>query len=188
VTGQGGNKYGIEWNGIGEVFFDDVFVTSPGDRGASGTAAAFNQVLPSPGGNVPQPAGTVHLTDITVNNTPGSGFNCQGGTYRLDRLTAQNTNDIGFYAANTAQLQYGTLTALNTAKTAGLRRAVDFENNTSIQGTEVHVNDDQATATGYIVGAYFSNSGALGTIYRSIANGTLQVENQSGPGLTYTLG
>lgn len=185
--GQSGNTFGAEWSSVGEIYFTNVDIQTPGSRGVSGSAAAFTQTLPD-GSTVSQPAGTVHLSGITVTSAPTGGFNMQGGSYYLDTLSAQDTGDIGFYVANTALLQYGTLTATDTSQTASLHRAFDFENNATINGSTgaLWVYDDQATPTGYVAGFYGSQSGNLGTIYGRITNGTLSIQDSSG--LPYTTG
>lgn len=185
--GQSGNTFGAEWSAVGEIFFDNVDVRTPGSRGVSGTAAAFTQTLPD-GSTVAQPAGVVHLTGVTVTGAPANGFNVQGGSYHLDGLTAQSTGDIGFYVASAALLQYGTLTATDTSRTASLHRAFDFENNATIDGAggALWIYDDQAAPTGYVAGFYGSQTGNLGTIYDRITNGTLVIQDSSG--LPYATG
>lgn len=170
--GQSGNTFGLEWNTVGEIFFTHVDIQTPGSRGVCGNAAG----------------GIVHLTDVTVSGTPAGGFNVADGTYYLDSLSATNTGDIGFAASGCTLLHYGTLTATDTSKTASLRRAFDFENNTTIDGSagQLWIYDDQATPTGYVAGFYGTQSGNLGTIYDRITNGDLVIEDSSG--LPYTTG
>lgn len=179
--GQSGNRFGAEWSAVGEVFFSNVTIQTPGSRGVSGTAAAFTQTLPN-GGTVAQPAGTVHLTGITVTGAPASGFDLHGGSYHLEQLTAEETGDIGIAVTDAALLQYGTLTATNTSKTASLHRAFDFEHNTTIDAAagKLWVYDDQATPTGYVAGFYGTQGGNLGTLYDRVTNGSLTVQDSSG--------
>ncbi|GAB3411625.1 hypothetical protein [Flindersiella endophytica] len=166
--GQSGNTFGIEIDSAGEVFFSNVDVDRPGSRGVSSNASA-----------------TVHLTDVVVTNAPSAGFNLQGGTFLLDLLQATDTDDLGYFVSDATRLQYGTLTARRTSKTATLHRAFDFERNAVVAGTHLYVVDDQATATGWIVGAYGTQSGNLGTIHDQVNSRAVEVQN--GSGLTYTL-
>lgn len=166
--GQAGNRFGIEIDNAGEVFLSTIDVDRPGTRGVSSNAST-----------------TVHLTDVAVTNAPSAGFNLQRGTFLLDLLSATDTNDLGYFVSDATRLQYGTLTARRTSRTAALHRAFDFERNAVVRGTHLYVADDQATAAGYVVGAYGTQSGTMGTIHDQVTSRAVTVEN--GSGLTYTL-
>ena len=129
------------------------------------------------------PEGTVHLSSIEVRDTPESGFDLAAETLRLEDLTARRTGGTGIRAAGSGLVSYGTLTAVSVSKTDGLRRAFSFENNTRLEGGELHIVDDQSPPTGYKVIALGNRSGRLGKIHDRVANGSVAIDNDTG--LTY---
>lgn len=199
--GQDANRNGIEYGdyyssretGSFSVEFDDIDVISPEWDGVAGKALG----------------GSVTLSSIEVSNA-GANATSYGSGFRFDstknlyleNLIARDTARAGFTAISCGQVRYDVLKAINTAKNdpeqgVRLHRAVRFENydtqlNTQVGplvagGTqELHVEDTQSTPTGYKVFTYGAQSGDLGTIYDRVANGDLQIENNSN--LAYTLG
>jgi parallel beta helix pectate lyase-like protein len=176
--GKEGNNYGIFWNQVGEIHFSKIEVRKPGNRGVTGAAKAFTQTHRD-GKTEARPAGTVHLDGITVTDAPASGFNLQGGTYRIGTLTARDTGETGFAVADAELLAYGTLTAARTSKKATLHRAFDFLGNRRIDGKELHLDDDQATPTGYAAVFNGTQAGNAGTVYDKVAKRDIVVENPS---------
>lgn len=162
VAGGGGNGPGVHVIDASRVTISDAVVEAPGGHGVF--------VIRS----------TTTLLDITVREAPLSGFNLQYGAHRLDRLTTEESGGIGFFASYADRLEYGTVVVRNAAKNHHLRRAVDVEHNKVVTGERLWVYDTQPTPTGYIVGAYGTQRGFLGTVVAGIAHGTLTIENPSG--------
>ncbi|GIF26307.1 hypothetical protein BJ973_005666 [Actinoplanes tereljensis] len=158
---------GLRITGAGRVVASDITIDQPG---AHGVHAQGNDA--------------VTLLDMVATNTPQSGFLMQEGTYSVDRLTAQETFGIGVNATGCTRFEYGTITAINAAKTHATHRALNVENVTRVFGNRVWIIDTQATATGYVAGAYGTQKGNLGTLVVQVDHGTFTVDNQSG--LTYT--
>jgi hypothetical protein len=157
------NRAGVEFGRVRSVEFEDIRVTSPATDGVHGWA----------------PDGTVHLYNIRVANAPGKGFDLDNAAYFLEDLSAQGTNRAGIVIASSRLVKYGKLRSINVSKEDALRRAFWFENNARLEGKELHVVDNQATPTGYIVGTYGAQSGTLGVVYDQIINGEVQVDNAS---------
>ncbi len=125
----------------------------------------------------------VTMLDVTVRTTtgsPGNGFTLQRGTYLLERVTAENTNGIGLTANGSDRVEYGTVTVRNTARTHATHRAFSVENTPYVFGGRVWVYDSQNSATGYVVGAFGSQRGALGTVVDGVAARDVVVDNLSG--------
>lgn len=184
-TGQAGNRFGLEYANVGTgIAFEGVTVRNSGTRGVSGTARPFTRIR-ADGSSVAEPAGSLRMTRVTAVNSAEGGVDLQGGTYDLDFLTVDGANRTGFYAAGCARVDYLELVVTNAARTDSLRRAVCVENNAVVAGTSMRIRDTQPVATGYVVGAYGSQSGSLGTIYDEIASRNVVVDNPSG--LSYTL-
>ncbi|HZC25728.1 MAG TPA: hypothetical protein VE287_01820, partial [Actinopolymorphaceae bacterium] len=129
LSGGSGNTFGLEYANVGEIFYNNVVLRTPGTRGASGTARAFTRTH-ADGSTEPVPAGTVHLTGVSVENAPASGFDVQGGTHLLDTLSVSGSNQGGFYAGFCDSVEYVTMTVTNASKTDPLHRAFAFEKNT----------------------------------------------------------
>jgi hypothetical protein len=157
------NRAGVEFSGVGSVEFRDIRVISPATDGIHGWA----------------PDGIVRLYNIRVEDAPGKGFDLANAAYFLEDLSAQGTNRAGIVVASSRLVKYGKLRSINVSKEDALRRAFWFENNTWLEGKELHVVDNQATPTGYIVGTYGAQSGTLGVVYDQIINGEVQVDNAS---------
>jgi len=163
----GGTNCGLRISGAGRVSAASVSIDAPGAHGVfvSTTTAAT-------------------LTDVTVTGAPGNGFTLQGGSPVLDRLSATRTQGIGVTVSGTTRLDYGTLTLRDTALTHTTHRALNVENAGTVVGSRVWVIDDQATATGYVVGAYGTQTGTLGAIAAEVTSRALTVDDPSK--LTYT--
>jgi hypothetical protein len=177
------------------VVFEQVQVTKGGTPGGpacglrvadAGTVRITNVTVDSPGSHGVFVTGTtfssdVLLSQVTASNTPTSGFNLQYSTCVLDRCTAQNTNGIGLFASYCPLVAWSALTLRNTARTHPLHRALDVEYNTTVYGGGATIVDTANPAVGYIVGAYGSGQkGGLGVLTASIPYGSLVVENPSG--------
>jgi hypothetical protein len=167
VDGIGGNNAGLRITGAGRVTASHIGVDGAGAHGVHVAGS-----------------GTVTLLDITVGRTPGSGFLLQGGTHVVDRLTAAETAGIGFNANGCERLDYGTVIVRNTAKTHATHRAVNVENTARVYGTRVWVIDTQATITGWVVGAFGTQKGTLGTIVGQVNGRAPAIDNPSGLGYT----
>jgi hypothetical protein len=109
----------------------------------------------------------------------------QDGTTTVDRLTVAETGSHGVAVAGGERFEYGSITVRNASRTNSLHRAVSIERCEWVFGTRLWVHDDQATATGYVVGAYGTQKGSLGTIIGRLTKGSPTIENTSG--LSYTL-
>lgn len=185
LSGGTGNKFGIEYINVGAISYSNVVIKTPGTRGVAGVARAFTRTHAT-GGNTSEPAGSAHLTGVSVENAPTAGYDMEGGTHVLDAVSVSGSNETGIFVGFCNSVQYTTMTATNASKTDPLHRAIAFEGNASVQGSSLTVVDNQATATGYVVGAYGTQSGNLGTINDQVTSRDVVVENQSG--LTYVLG
>jgi hypothetical protein len=156
----------------------------------TGTVTAVHIDVDAPGTHGAYVSGAtsaVTLTDVSVRNTPGSGVLLQGGTRTIDRITTVQTAGPGLNAAGCARLDYGTVSVRNAATNTAagtLRRAVTVENTALVLGSRLWVTDTQNPATGFIVGAYGSQKGSLGTVLAQIPGGAVTVENPSGLGCT----
>jgi hypothetical protein len=137
------NRAGVEFGRVRSVEFGNIRVTSPATDGVHGWA----------------PDGTVRLYNIRVEDAPGRGFDLDNAAYFLEDLSAQGTNRAGIVVTNSRLVKYGKLRSINVSQKDALRRAFWFKNNTHLQGKELHVVDNQATPTGYIVGTYGPQSG-----------------------------
>ncbi len=77
-------------------------------------------------------------------------------------------------------MDYGKLTVINASKEDPKRRAFSFGHNAFIEGGELHVVDDQASATGYEINAHGPQSGDIGEIHARVSVGDGAVELRSG--------
>lgn len=173
-AGQTGNRYGVNFEGVdGTIRFTNINVNNPATRGVSGSMLSTATVI--------YDGGTVYL--------PGdSGFdiNGGGGIVRLLNATVDGSPSYGFYVSGASLVQSTTyLTAHNCAGTNPLHRAITFENNTNVDMTHLYVQDDRNPAKGYVVGAFGTQTGDLGTIHDKVQNSPVTVDNPSG--LSYML-
>lgn len=173
-TGQSGNRYGVNFEDVdGTIQFSGITVNNAYGRGVSGTMRSTATVI--------YEGGTVYL--------PGdSGFDIQGGggTVRLLGPTVDGSPSYGFYVAGAGSLESTTfLTAHNCAGSNPLHRAITFENNARVNLAHLYVQDDRNPARGYVVGAFGSQSGTLGTIHDKVQNGPVVIDDPSG--LAYTV-
>jgi hypothetical protein len=163
----GGSNSGLRVSDAGTVTLDAITVEEPGAHGAFVSRS------------------TATLRDVNVRSAPASGCNLQGGTYVVERLVAEQTNGIGFTASNSDRVEYGTITLRNTARTHATHRAVNVENVAYVLGGRLWVHDTQQPATGYVVGAFGTQRGTLGTIVDLVDSRGVVVDNPSG--LSHTL-
>jgi hypothetical protein len=151
--------------------------------GTSGTTVVQDVVVESAAAHgVYCSNATVTLLDVairTVGGSPGNGCSLQSGAYLLDRVTTENTNGIGVTASGCERLEYGTVTVRNAAKTHPTHRALNVENTPFVFGGRLWVYDTQNAPTGYVVGAYGSQRGALGTVIDGVAARDLVIDNAS---------
>lgn len=161
VGGAGGSNSGVRVSSAGTVSVAAVTVDAPGQHGVYVSQS------------------TAVLTDVTVTNTPGSGFNVQNSTCTMDRLIADGTNGIGLTASGCARVEYGIITLRNTAKTHATHRALNLDSNTRVFGGRAWIADTQTTATGYVVGAYGTQQGNLGTVVDLVNTPDLLIDNPS---------
>lgn len=166
AIGSGEPHSGVHVDKTGRVAVSGVTVERPGAHGLFATG------------------GTMTFVDVTVRNTPASGFNLQRGAYTVDRLTAEDTGSMGLFASHCDRLDYGTITVRNAARTDTLRRAVNVEHNRLVAGQRLWVHDSRSPATGYIIGAYGTQRGSLGAISVDVRGRGLVLENHSR--LSYT--
>jgi hypothetical protein len=182
-------KNGIYFTGVESVEFNNIKVVSPQQRVVDGEQAGASSDL--------VPSGAVTLRNIEVQNAGASGFNIVGGnhasglargTFHLDNLTVDGSEQAGMYVALSESVNYGKLTSINASKAESFQRAFSFERNVRVEGTELHVVDDQATPTGYKINAsdpFGAQSGTMGSIYERVSNGELVIQNSSS--LNYVL-
>lgn len=176
---QTGPNSGLRIASTGTVTAALIRVDSPGSHGAY-VSGATTTVATSTGQDTK--TSVVTLTDVSVTNAPGSGVVLQGGVRTVDRIRTAQTGSVGFNVSGCTRLDYGTVSVENAATNSSLRRAVTVENTPQVLGARLWVVDTQATATGYIVGAYGTQKGNLGTIFPQIASRALSIENTSGLG------
>lgn len=162
------NRFGIDFVNPSSAEFSDIEVISPADQGISGQASN----------------GTVTLNGIRSVASPDRGFHLSARDLVLDDLTAQDCEGVGMYVVDCGTVRYGRLESINNSKAHATHQAFNFENNTLIDGGELHVIDDQRVATCYALLTHGAQAGDLGTIHTSIANGELVIDNQSGLSLT----
>lgn len=171
----GGNQFGLEYNGQASVTFTNITVIGSGSTGVSGTS----------------PKGTVSVSGVTVEN-PGAnaaGFLFyQTATVHATNLTASGIPSYGFMFYQSPQIIASGLTAINTAQTDPLRRAVWFEDTTSISASVLNI--VSAAGDAYVIGCYtdpgYSQaSGSVKTISSQITGGTLSIQN-SCPKVSFT--
>ncbi|MBT8224880.1 MAG: hypothetical protein HKP61_08355 [Dactylosporangium sp.] len=158
----GGTNCGVRVNASGTVSVCGITVDAPGAHGVFLTGS------------------TVTVSDTTVGNTPGSGFNVQGGTYVVDRVVAESTSGIGLYVSDCQRIEYGTTTLRNTAITHATRYAVNVKNTGYVFGDRLWIHDTQQPATGYTVAAAGSQKGSLGVIVDRVDSRDVVIENSSG--------
>jgi hypothetical protein len=130
-------------------------------------------------------AGVTTLLDISVKSAAGDGILLKDGTNTVDRVNIAETGFHGVMVVGCKRFEYGTITVRNGSKANSLHRAVCIEGTARVFGTRLWVQDDQDTPTGYVVGAYGTQKGDLGTIVGQLTKGSLSVENPSG--LSYTV-
>lgn len=164
-SGANGTEGGLRILRSGRVTADRITIVRPGFHGVHAEAST-----------------AVTLTDISVRDAPGHGFLLQGGTHQVDRLVAADTNGIGFNSFGCDRLEYGTITLRNVARTHHTSRAISIENTARVYGGRAWIYDTQATATGYVVGAYGTQKGSLGTLIPQLGSRALTVTNPSGVG------
>jgi hypothetical protein len=166
-AGTTGVNCGVRIDQAGTVKITSVTVDTPGQHGVFVTGGTTT-------------TSDVTLCNVTVTNTPGSGFNVQHSTCLLDRVTAAETNGIGLTATGCALLAYGTVTMRNTAKTHTTHRAINMDSNASVYGGGAWIYDTNNPATGYVVGAYGTQQGGLGVIADLVDSRDLVIDDPSG--------
>ncbi len=162
-----GNQYGVEYNSPVDVTFSNITITDSGSNGFSGTA----------------PNGTVNAGGIIV-QSPRSGVGFlfyQTASVQVQNATARNTPSYGILFLLSPQIVAQGLTAINTAQTDSLKRAIWFENGHSILATDLKV--VSASGQANVVGAYqasgYTNSGSIKGISASITGASLSIQNNS---------
>lgn len=176
--GKSSVRYGILYERVRSVEFEDVKVYSAATRGVYGDARGF--VWRAEGGiERHEGGGEVTLTNVQTYDASEEGFYLLGGFLTLDELTARDSGKESFRVAKTDSMRYGELTSINASRNDGLGLASSFEDNALVEGGRLDVVDDQSLPTGYKVTTGGSQSGRLGLISDNIANGDLVVENSS---------
>ncbi len=166
-SGDGDDQYGMEYGTTyGTISFSNINIMGGVSRGFSGFTAT----------------GTVKATNIYVNgNGAQQAISLGAPTVDADNLTAQNTPSYGIYISGSGNVSAKNLTAIDTAQTDSLHRAVWFQSNTNVEANTIHVIDDQGSPTGYIVGGYSNTAGDINDIQGTITNGTLLTQSLSEP-------
>lgn len=178
-AGKSSVRYGVHYERVGAVSFEDVRVASPATRGVYGDARAF-EWEPSAGAGGPRPGGEATLANVEVEGAGDLGFALVGGTLRLSDLTATDCGEESFRVTGADLLTYDKLTSVNASRSDARGLAFNFEGNALVEGGELVVVDNQPTPTGYGVSTRGQQSGRMGDISDRIANGDLVVENHSG--------
>ncbi len=174
LTPLAGNQYGIEFNGVNGVIFENIDVygsstypTGANARGVSGYA---------PYNAASAPLARVVLSNIRVigagTYSTYDGFNLNANLIEISNCVAQFIPSYGFYVTGALNVIAQGLTAYNTSTQNSLHRAIWFENNNgngtvgpgSVLASGLKVLDTQSTATGYIVGGYTGGSGSTGQV------------------------
>lgn len=160
-------QHGAYYSEVGELTFDNVYVESPGARGFAGLASAGRLTVAN-----------CHVYNAT--GSDGNGFVMSARTLVARSLVAQDCGSYGFFLYSSDLVEFDNLTTIDCSKNNTLRRAIWFENNARVDGSNLHVIDLQATPTGYIVGSFGIQSGGIGDVTSLIPNGTPSIENNSG--------
>jgi hypothetical protein len=170
ITPLKGNQFGIEIIDVKSVAVSAVTTTGSANRGLS-VWATFGQVT---------------LKDVSVyDNRKDAGVNIRGQTIDIDMLRVINSPSYGIYIGNCGTVNARRLEAVNTSRAFTLRRAIWMENNVKLNLQNMHVIDNQAAATGYVVGAYGSaQAGSITGITSDIKAATLQVDTRLSPLVT----
>jgi hypothetical protein len=155
---------GLRISGALRVYASQITVITPGTHGVWVSGSA----------------GVTTLLDISLKNAAMDGVLLQGGTNMVDRVNVAETGSHGVTVVGCKRFEYGTITVRNASKTSSLHRAVSIDSTERVFGTRLWVQDDQSAATGYVIGAYGTQKGSLGTIVAQLTKGSLSIENPSG--------
>jgi hypothetical protein len=164
-----GNNYGIEFNSQKKCSFSDIEISEPAGRGVGGLA----------------PEGSVRVENVRVRgNLKGEGFSfVRTASVEVSGSVAENSPSYGFFFGQNARVVVKGITAINSSTANSLGRAIWFENNECVVGSDMTVVDDQASPTGYIVGGFQDSEviqrGTANGISASIDHGSLKVQNTS---------
>jgi hypothetical protein len=147
-----GNPHGIEVNRARRVYIrgitiDDVHTL--GEVAGRGLNAGDDSLILS-------------LADLTVYDVADVGVAIGPSAFSsLSNILVRETGAQGISILNSKAVVFSNLAVVNASKTSPLKRAVDLERNTSIQGFGVSIIDMQETATGT---GYFENNNGAGQI------------------------
>ncbi len=161
-----GNTFGIEVHN-GSCAFSEIEVSGSADRGVS----AFG------------PDRTLAMSGVRVkSNLSGDSFNIQVDQADISNAKAEDSPGYGFFFGNCSSVFASRLTTLNVSRNSPLHRAIWFENVREIKATDMTIEDNQATPTGYALGTYSSTTAPAGYIRgisATIPGGRLLIENSS---------
>jgi len=161
-----GNTFGIEVH-IGNCTLSDIEVSGSADRGVS----AFG------------PDHTLSMTNVRVKgNLSGDAFNVQMNQANISNARAEDTPGYGFFFGGCSSVFASRLTTIDVSRNNPLHRAIWFENVGDIKASDLEIEDNQATPTGYVLGTYSSSTKAAGYIRgisATISGGRLLLENNS---------
>ena len=151
VAPVNGNQRGIEIASPISCMISNVEIVGSGKDGVQGHPATTGSV-------------TLHNVRVRSNLT-GTGFTIGGpGRTELHNCLAELTPSYGFFLYDHDVLLATDLSAVNTAQTDALHRAVWFATNADVLVRDVKVIDNQATPTGYIVGGNNNTRGSVSDI------------------------
>ncbi len=168
VAPVGTNRYGIEFSLQSSCTFSDIEVQGSAGRGVGGMA----------------PSGRVRLSGIRVSgNLSGEAFNFyQTQLVEVSDSTADTSPDVGFYFNQCNTVVANNLTTINVSRTNPLARAIWFDSDHLISGSNFSIVDTQSTATGYVVGSGQSSvvvnvRGVIRGINAILETGQLSIQN-----------
>lgn len=175
VTPLQGNQNGIEYESVTSCAFSNIQVIGAANRGVNGQA----------------PDGGVSFTSVDVQDTlAGPDFNLiQTASVTVTSCSSTHSPGTGLFLGMNPLVNVTGFAALDASLTDPLHRAIEFDSNGTVQASNLVINDDQVTPTGYVLGANDSpDAGQIGTINgvtSAIPHGQLVIQNYS-PGLVIT--
>ncbi len=162
--GQPGNNFGIDVENVSSSTFDTITVNGSAGRGFSGVA----------------PAGTITANNITINSPlSDSGINLSARNLNLNAIATLHTPSYGIFIANCGTVTAANMISLDAALTDSLHRAIFFQANALVSASNLVVDDDQPSPTGYTVGGYMNTGGNVIGISSNIPHGKLTTDFMS---------
>lgn len=158
-------SFGIEFQNPGSCTFANIEIKYAQGHAVYGSA----------------PSGVMNFQNVRVRTSQtGNGFNVMNTSQiRVTESTVEDAAGYGFFFDSCGSILASGLKTYNVSKSNTLRRAMWFQNGTSVVAFNLTLMDDQSTATGYIVGTSGMKKGSLHSLNSNLSNGTMQVANNS---------